>query len=79
MSKSCARHELNAPGQWHVNGEDCVACDSCSDIAPQIFAHDERGISYIAHNLSADAEMTTLFREAADACPAAAIHESDQH
>lgn len=78
MSNACVRHELNAPGGWHVNKEECVACDTCSGIAPQIFAHDDMGVSYVANNLSHDQAMAKLFQEACDNCPSAAIHAQER-
>lgn len=73
MAQACGRHPMNASGPWYVKSEDCVACETCSGIAPQIFAHDDLGVAYVAHNLSQEPPMRKLFNEAAENCPAGAI------
>lgn len=73
MAHACDRHPLNASGSWYVKAEDCVACETCSGIAPQIFAHDEHGVAYVAHNLAQEPRMRKLYEEAVENCPSGAI------
>lgn len=30
-----------------VNQETCIACETCSSIAPEIFSHNDSGFSYV--------------------------------
>nr|WP_255726727.1 ferredoxin [Sporosarcina sp. ACRSM] len=61
-----------------VNKDTCIACGTCESIAPDIFAYDEEGISYvILDDNKGIAEVPEEFVEdledAEEACPSESI------
>ena len=76
MADTNARHTLNVLGAWFVD-EDCISCDVCTDIAPDIFGRDDAGASYVKCQGQNDPEQTNLFREALEDCPVEAIGDTE--
>lgn len=61
-----------------VNKETCIACGTCESIAPDIFAYDEEGISYVIldDNKGIEAvpeEFVADLEDAEEACPSESI------
>ena len=65
-------YEDNVPGQFYVNTE-CIACDTCHDIAPNHFKLvDDYDHAIVSCQPKSDAEIS-LCGEALTLCPVAAI------
>ncbi len=67
---------------YHKKSE-CIGCNSCVEIAPQLFEMDEAGIANLLHKTAVHGpfEVGELFdedapdaHEAAEACPVQIIH-----
>jgi ferredoxin len=75
MSDRFVRSARNVPGPYFVNAEECIACEQCSEIAPDLFAHDEQGVSYVRRNPAQEPLQIEQFQQAREECPAGAIQE----
>jgi len=69
---------------YHKESE-CIGCNSCVEIAPQLFQMDEDGIAVLLHKTTTHGpfEVGEVFdedasdaAEAAEACPVQIIHTS---
>ena len=69
MPDPSRKHAANAAGPWYVDLT-CVACDTCTDISPEIFGRDEERRAFVREHRPADAE---LFRFALESCPVEAV------
>lgn len=69
MADPAKKHPLNAPGPWFVDLA-CIACDTCTDISPEIFGRDAERKAYVREHRPAEAE---LFRAALESCPVEAV------
>ncbi len=66
-----------------VNRETCIACGACVVVAPDIFNHDEEGLSYsrLDNNqgiTEVDEELIEDLEDACEECPSDSIKISDQ-
>ena len=48
MARSADRLPENAQGDLFVDAS-CIDCDTCREIAPEIFSRASRGVSYVAN------------------------------
>jgi ferredoxin len=64
-----ARNPKNAAGPWFVDGR-CIACDTCTDISPEIFGRDEARKAYVREHRPFEGN---LFRAALESCPVEAV------
>lgn len=80
MADLSRKHPKNAPGPWFVDLT-CIACDTCTDISPEIFWRGgvEEGVgagegadrrAYVRAYRPEDAD---LFRAALESCPVEAV------
>ena len=65
----------NVPGKWYVD-ENCIACNSCTSIAPDIFvmAEDDK-YAYVAKQPESPDEEA-LSQDAKAACPTDSIGDA---
>jgi len=62
----------SVPGKWYV-ADDCIACDSCISIAPDIFMMVEsEEYAYVAKQPENE-EEEALCEEAMESCPSESI------
>ena len=66
-----------------VDRETCIACGACAIVAPDLFDHDEEGLSFskIDNNkgtIEVAEELVEDLEDAADECPTGSIKVSDQ-
>lgn len=66
----------NVPGKWYVD-ENCIACDSCISIAPDIFAMNEDGTHACVKKQPTTPEEIQLAEDAKSSCPTEAIGNDD--
>jgi ferredoxin len=69
MPDPSRKNPKNAPGPWYVDLS-CVACDTCTDISPEIFGRGEDRAAFVREHRPAEAD---LFRFALESCPTEAI------
>jgi ferredoxin len=69
MADPARRHPLNAPGPRFVD-LGCIACDTCTDISPEIFGRDADRRAYVRDQLP---DEVALFRAALESCPVEAV------
>ena len=70
MARLNLRLKENAPGPLYVD-ETCIDCDTCRQMAPEIYG-ESRGLSYVMRQPeSADEQLRAL--QALVACPTASI------
>ncbi len=55
-----------------VDHELCIGCGACEDECPEAFELRDDGLAYVIVE-SADPELYSCIRDAADACPVGAI------
>ena len=67
-----SRNPNNAPGPWYVDTT-CVACDTCTDISPEIFGRDDARRAFVREQRPAEAE---LFVFALESCPVEAVGDN---
>jgi len=53
-----------------INEEDCMGCETCVQLCPDVFEMNEAGDKAIVINADADADCVD---EAVDSCPGSAI------
>jgi ferredoxin len=56
----------NSPGKFYVDGS-CIDCDQCRVLAPDFFARNDDGFSYVTKQ-PATAEEVALLNETIAAC-----------
>ncbi len=67
----------NVAGRFFVT-QNCIDCDLCRDIAPAIFARNEReGYAFVRKQPASDSEVQACL-EAAEGCPVEAIIDAKQ-
>jgi glyoxylase-like metal-dependent hydrolase (beta-lactamase superfamily II)/ferredoxin len=71
MARASARLPENVPGDLFVD-ETCIDCDTCRQIAPEVFAQSARSLSYV-HAQPRTPEADHRARMALVACPTASI------
>ncbi|HND30725.1 MAG TPA: ferredoxin [Myxococcota bacterium] len=69
MADPRRRHPQNVPGPWFVDDR-CIACDTCTDISPEIFGRDEARKAYVH---AREGQDSALFRAALESCPVEAV------
>jgi len=69
MADPAQRNARNADGPWFVDTA-CIACDTCTDISPEVFWRDEDRKAYVQAYLP---ELADLFRAALESCPVEAV------
>lgn len=55
-----------------VDEDLCIGCAACEDVCPDVFAMEDDGLSHVI-NETPEPELYGCVRDAADACPVAAI------
>ena len=73
MADPARRHPRNADGPWFVDTA-CIACDTCTDISPEIFSRDKTRQAFVREHRPEEAE---LFRAALESCPVEAVGDLD--
>ncbi len=76
MADPTRRHPRNAPGPWFVSLE-CISCDACTDISPEVFDRDENRKAFVRAWLPQDPEAERLFQFALESCPVEAVGEEN--
>ena len=71
MADPTKRNARNVAGPWYVDTT-CVACDTCTDISPEIFSRDASRSAFVREYRPSEIE---LFRFALESCPVEAIGE----
>ena len=72
MADKSRKWPQNVPGPFYVD-EDCIDCNLCSEIAPEIFAvNKDDGHDYV-HTQPVDEAGVKLALEAMESCPVEAI------
>lgn len=66
-----------------VSRDTCIACGLCSELAPDLFDHDEEGLSFgILDDNQGISEVPADFHDdledACDGCPSSSIRVSDE-
>lgn len=61
-----------------VNQDTCIACETCSSIAPEIFAHNEGGFSFVLLDendgtMAIPEEYHDDLEDAEESCPSGSI------
>jgi len=59
----------------YIDQDECIACESCVEICPEVFAMDEDADK--AYVLNAEGAPRDEIQEAVDACPVQCIHWSE--
>ena len=78
MANKSAKHKQNIAGPWYCTdpddekGEGCIACNVCYNGAPDFFAEDDGGNSYVKKQPQTPEEIA-LCQEQLDACPVNSI------
>lgn len=78
MANPKMKHSKNIAGAWYCtdpddeNGEGCIACSVCNTGAPEFFADDEEGNSYV-YKQPTTPEDIQLCMEQLEECPVASI------
>ena len=72
MADRIQRHPLNVPGPWFVD-QRCIACDTCTDISPEIFGREPVNTSRKAFVRAYIPQDAALFRSALESCPVEAV------
>jgi ferredoxin len=71
MANLSDRLPNNVPGQYYVDST-CIDCDQCRVQAPDFFARDDNGFSYIVRQ-PATAEEVSLLEEVIAGCATSSI------
>jgi ferredoxin len=69
MADPTRRNPANVAGPWFVDVR-CIACDTCTDISPEIFGRGADRKAYVREHRPDEAE---LFRSALESCPVEAV------
>ena len=70
MSKT---HSQNVPGRFYVT-EDCLACETCQNVAPNNFRYGDDGLSYVFKQPD-DPEEIERCEKAVSGCPMEAVRD----
>jgi ferredoxin len=71
MSDQPQKHPQNVPGRFYVT-EDCLACETCQQVAPNNFRYGENGLSFVFSQPSSPEEEKQC-QEAVTDCPMEAV------
>src|SRR5215470_5613186 len=71
MARAAERLPENVAGDLYVDSS-CIDCDTCRELAPDIFARAARGLSYVAAQPAGAAQRLRAL-QALVSCPVAAI------
>jgi len=74
MARHADRLPENVGGDLYVDSS-CIDCDTCRELAPEVFARADRGLSFVAHQ-PADGRERLRALQALVSCPVAAIGAS---
>ncbi|GDX78708.1 hypothetical protein LBMAG42_05190 [Deltaproteobacteria bacterium] len=69
MANAAKKHPKNVPGPWYVDLT-CIACDTCTDISPEVFGRDGDRKAFVREQRTEDA---ALFLFAMESCPVEAV------
>jgi ferredoxin len=67
------RNPRNAAGPWFVDLR-CIACDTCTDISPEIFGRGEDRKAFVKEHRPFEGDM---FRAALESCPVEAVGDEN--
>ena len=73
VSDQFERVPENVPGRFYVT-DDCLACESCQDIAPNHFRYNDNNMSFVFNQPNTPEEVKRC-EEAMDYCPMEAIKD----
>jgi ferredoxin len=73
MANPKRRNPSNISGPWFVD-LDCIACDTCTDISPEIFGRGADRKAFVKARLL---EEAALFRAALESCPVEAVGDEE--
>ena len=76
MSYQPKKHPQNVPGKFYVT-EDCLACESCQDAAPNNFRYGENGLSFVFKQPDTPEEVER-WQQAVDRGPMEAIRNDGE-
>ncbi len=68
----------NAPGKFYVDDQ-CLGCDACRTVAPEIFARHKKGYAYVARQPETDAEVRLCYQAIAGCCTEAIGTDGDEN
>ncbi|MSQ03218.1 MAG: ferredoxin [Myxococcales bacterium] len=71
MPNPANKHPQNASGPWYVD-LNCISCDTCTDISPEIFGRDAERKAFVREHRPAE---VSLFQFAVESCPVEAVGE----
>ena len=77
MSYNPKANPQNVQGKYYVT-EDCLACESCQQVAPTNFRYGENGLSYVFKQPSS-AEEEEGCRQAVEMCPMEAVRNDGKN
>ena len=76
MSDLSKKLSQNVPGRFYVTDE-CLACESCQDIAPNHFRYADNGLSFVFEQPSTPEEISQC-EKAMEYCPLEAIKDDGE-
>ena len=71
MTPESNRHPQNVPGKYYVT-EDCLACESCQDEAPNNFRYGDNLLSFVFKQPDTQKEVEQC-EKAVECCPMEAV------
>jgi ferredoxin len=77
MADKSLKFAENVPGKWYVD-ENCIACDSCISIAPDLFTMNDDSSHAFVKKQPENAEETQLAEDAKGSCPTEAIGDDGE-
>lgn len=77
MAKKEKKNSKNIKGKYYTD-MDCIACDSCSALAPENFSMAADNLSYVSKQPENEEEEKKV-KEALSACPVGAIGDDGNH
>lgn len=72
MASGTERWDDNVSGKYYVD-KNCIMCNVCQDIAPELFRESEDGDHHILAKQPATSSEEESVRDAMDQCPVDAI------
>ncbi|MCX7830930.1 MAG: ferredoxin [Acidobacteria bacterium] len=77
MADKSLKVSENVSGKWYVD-ENCIACDSCISIAPDIFVMNDDSTHAYVKKQPSTAEEIQLAEDAKGSCPTEAIGDDGE-